>query len=96
MTRRTTVKRVQLITVTRVLVPPHNHPTEATGVPVGVVKLDSSARLLVDGHQGRFCMLFDVRVNRVIQLIRAHEAEIRTQFLAHSILFTDWQLRWVD
>jgi WD40 repeat protein len=50
----------------------------STGVPVGVVRLDPSGRLLVSGHHDGSCMLYDIRANQVIQLFQAHESEIRT------------------
>uniref|UniRef100_A0A6G1SHK0 WD repeat-containing protein 47 n=1 Tax=Aceria tosichella TaxID=561515 RepID=A0A6G1SHK0_9ACAR len=53
-------------------------PSKATGVPVGVVRLDPSGRLLVSGHQDGSCMLYDIRASRVIQLFQAHATEIRT------------------
>lgn len=53
-------------------------PSKATGVPVGVVRLDPSGRLLVSGHEDGSCMLYDIRASRVIQLFQAHEADIRT------------------
>jgi WD40 repeat protein len=51
--------------------------SNSTGVPVGVVRVDPSGRLLVSGHRDGTCMLFDVRSERTIQSFQAHQDEIR-------------------
>lgn len=47
-------------------------------IPVGVVRLDPTGRLLVSGHQDGSCMLYDIRADCVIQSFKAHSDEIRT------------------
>lgn len=55
-------------------------PNQGTGqgVPVGVVRLDQTGRLLASGHQDGSCMLYDIRAGCIIQLFKAHDDEIRT------------------
>lgn len=50
----------------------------SAGVPVGVVRVEQTGKLLVSGHKDGRCMLYDIRGGRIIQLFEAHTDEIRT------------------
>lgn len=52
--------------------------TTENGIPVGVVRVEPSGKLLVSGHENGQCMLYDIRGDRVAQLFQAHQKEIRT------------------
>lgn len=52
--------------------------TTENGSPVGVVRVEHSGKLLVSGHEDGNCMMFDLRGDKIIQLFKAHDKEIRT------------------
>lgn len=45
---------------------------------VGVVRVESSGRLLVSGHQDGRCMFHDLRGGKLLQQMKLHDDEIRT------------------
>lgn len=45
---------------------------------VGVVRVESSGRLLVSGHQDGRCMFHDLRGGKLLQQMKLHDGEIRT------------------
>lgn len=48
------------------------------GVPVGVVRVENSGKLLVSGHKNGQCMLYELRGGRIIQSFKPHDDEIRS------------------
>jgi len=61
------------------MISPLTNPNSSTAKsPVGSVCVDPTGRLLVSGHEDSGIVLFDIRGNRPIQIIRPHSAEIRS------------------
>lgn len=46
--------------------------------PVGVVRIENSGKLMASGHKDGRCMLYDVRGGKTVQILKAHDDEIRT------------------
>lgn len=47
-------------------------------IPVGVVRVENSGKMLASGHKDGTCMLYDIRGGKTIQLFKAHNDEIRS------------------